>query len=123
MTDKPNNKDDLLPCPFCGETPEYSKHFKENIWQMLHRCKVIGPISIGWMSRKESIAEQWNKRVFVVTPETVKKMQCCGNCKHSDTYYHTFCQTAAAHTCRTNTGNPEHEDHWRFIKDETKADS
>ena len=51
----------LKPCPFCGETPELSKHFREDMWQMIHRCKVIGPMLIEW-GDAERITKQWNKR-------------------------------------------------------------
>jgi hypothetical protein len=53
---------DLLPCPFCGETPTISKHFKEDLWSMIHRCEVIGPITIGWSGSMEYIIETWNTR-------------------------------------------------------------
>lgn len=37
--------DDLEPCPFCGERPEVTKHFKEDMYRLIHRCKVLGPVS------------------------------------------------------------------------------
>ena len=52
----------LLPCPFCGETPEPSKHFKHDMWQLIHRCEVIGPIVVDWKDSKEMLVEQWNTR-------------------------------------------------------------
>lgn len=51
----------LLPCPFCGRTPELNKHFREEMWTMIHRCKVIGPITFDWSS-EQRIAAQWNTR-------------------------------------------------------------
>ncbi len=51
----------LKPCPFCGETPELSKHFREDMWQMIHRCKVMGPILIEWGDALR-ITKQWNTR-------------------------------------------------------------
>jgi hypothetical protein len=51
----------LLPCPFCGGDAEINKHFREDMWSLLHRCRVMGPISIDWTSR-ESIWKRWNHR-------------------------------------------------------------
>jgi len=53
--------DNLKPCPFCGEIPKLSKHYKEERWQMIHRCKVMGPIVIDW-NYEDKIIEQWNTR-------------------------------------------------------------
>ena len=52
----------LKPCPFCGLTPELSKHFKEPIWQLIHRCRVVSPISLSWSGTSESIVDAWNTR-------------------------------------------------------------
>lgn len=52
----------LLPCPFCGETPEFSKHFKNKMWQLIHRCAVMPTMVIEWKSTQQEIAEQWNTR-------------------------------------------------------------
>jgi hypothetical protein len=53
----------LLACPFCGETPELSKYFKEDMYQMIHRCKVMGAICLDWSSA-ERVAKRWNTRAY-----------------------------------------------------------
>jgi len=55
--------EELLSCPFCGETPEISKHFRDPLWQLIHRCHVMGAITIDWRESEQAIAEQWNTRV------------------------------------------------------------
>jgi hypothetical protein len=52
----------LKPCPFCGRTPEISKHFRDPIWQLIHRCEVVSPIHLRWGGTAESIADAWNTR-------------------------------------------------------------
>ena len=51
----------LLPCPFCGELPTITKHFKHDMHNLLHRCPVVGPIKLDW-SYPESLATRWNTR-------------------------------------------------------------
>jgi hypothetical protein len=53
----------LLPCPFCGELPEISKHFKEEMYRLIHRCKVIGPIVLDWAD-KGYHEHRWNRRTL-----------------------------------------------------------
>lgn len=52
----------LLPCPFCGKIPTYSKHFKLDIYQLIHHCDVMGTIAIDWSDKKALIARRWNTR-------------------------------------------------------------
>jgi hypothetical protein len=52
---------ELKPCPFCGERPEVTKHFKEDMYRLIHRCKVLGPVSFDW-SDKEPTHDRWNTR-------------------------------------------------------------
>lgn len=52
---------ELKPCPFCGEKPIVSKHYEYNEFRLVHRCRVIGPISIDWTS-EENIIKRWNTR-------------------------------------------------------------
>lgn len=59
-----DSSDDLRPCPFCGEVPEVTKHFREEVWQMVHRCDVMGPLSIDWSSSIDAITEKWNTRAY-----------------------------------------------------------
>lgn len=52
----------LLACPFCGETPAITKHFKEQMWSLIHRCPVIGAITIDWHDSQREVVGQWNTR-------------------------------------------------------------
>jgi hypothetical protein len=52
---------ELKPCPFCGEVPEVTKHFREDMWRLIHRCKAVGCIVVDWASQ-EWIEECWNQR-------------------------------------------------------------
>jgi hypothetical protein len=51
-----------LPCPFCNGELSISKHFKEEMWSAIHRCKFIGPISFDWHDKVEQILNKWNTR-------------------------------------------------------------
>jgi len=53
---------DFLPCPFCGGLPEVTKHFREDMWSLIHRCKVVGTIAIEWLSSPEHLKKLWNTR-------------------------------------------------------------
>lgn len=53
---------DPLPCPFCAETPEIAKHFREEMWRLSHQCCVIGPITLGWCDTVDALLKQWNTR-------------------------------------------------------------
>lgn len=52
----------LLPCPFCGGQPDVVKHFKHPMWNLMHRCSVMGPLSIDWKDSKAALENQWNQR-------------------------------------------------------------
>lgn len=52
---------EIKPCPFCGELPEIHKHFSGKKEQLMHRCKVIGPVGFEWGCIKRQI-ERWNTR-------------------------------------------------------------
>lgn len=53
---------ELKPCPFCGETPSLTKHFKlDGHYSMVHRCKVVGPIAFDF-GRPDMHAKSWNTR-------------------------------------------------------------
>ena len=52
----------VLPCPFCGEQPKFTEHFREKgLFNMIHRCKVIGGISWDWSDYERQVT-QWNTR-------------------------------------------------------------
>ena len=44
---------ELKPCPFCGGEAKITKHFREDIWRLLHRCSVVGAITLDWNSMPE----------------------------------------------------------------------
>jgi len=49
-------------CPWCGIAPGITKHFKEPMWRLIHRCKVMGVISFDWVADEATLAERWNTR-------------------------------------------------------------
>jgi predicted nucleic acid-binding Zn ribbon protein len=53
---------DLLCCPFCGDKPEITKHFREEMWRLLHRCKIVGAISFDWSENFAWLVSRWNTR-------------------------------------------------------------
>lgn len=59
-------------CPFCGELPKITKHFKEEQWNLIHRCPVIGIISIDWRDDHDQLISTWNTRA----PITVTEWRC-----------------------------------------------
>ena len=52
---------ELRECPYCGELPEVTKHFKEELFCMVHRCKIFGPISIDF-TNMNNLQKRWNTR-------------------------------------------------------------
>ena len=48
-------KPKLLPCPFCGEKPEWIYH---DTWHAGIRCNACGFSMLG----KKHVAEKWNRR-------------------------------------------------------------
>jgi len=49
-------------CPFCGEKPDLIKHHKDPMWSLLHRCPVMGPLTIDWRESLSDLVRQWNTR-------------------------------------------------------------
>jgi hypothetical protein len=49
-------------CPFCGEHPRITKHFKEEMWRLLHPCPVMGPMTMDWRESAEALVRLWNTR-------------------------------------------------------------
>jgi len=54
--------DALLACPWCGEQPDIHKHFRDPLWQLLHRCRIMGPLHIDWTDKPETLVTRWNHR-------------------------------------------------------------
>ncbi|MEW9840553.1 hypothetical protein [Pseudomonas juntendi] len=52
----------LMPCPFCGEKPQITKHHREDIYSFMHRCPVLGPISLGFREDQQAHIEKCNAR-------------------------------------------------------------
>jgi hypothetical protein len=56
MSDMPRD------CPFCGAQPEITKHFKEEMWSLMHKCPKVGVIYMDWTARKDRHIAAWNTR-------------------------------------------------------------
>jgi hypothetical protein len=54
-------QESLLPCPFCGGHPTLTKHHREDMWGLIHRCEVVGAVSFDW-GAAERHAARWNRR-------------------------------------------------------------
>ncbi len=54
--------DEMLLCPFCGELPDITKHFRDEAYKLIHRCPVLGPIVFDWREEKAKHIEHWNTR-------------------------------------------------------------
>lgn len=57
-----SDKAKLLPCPFCGELPVITKHFREEMYSFMHRCPVVGSISRDFRERAQDHVDIWNTR-------------------------------------------------------------
>jgi hypothetical protein len=69
----------LLHCPFCGELPEVAKHFREDVYRLIHRCKIAGPIVLEWASKGANEA-QWNRRAYIKEARpTVRRVRPCNS--------------------------------------------
>ena len=53
---------DLLACPWCGETPNIHKHFRDPMWHLIHRCRIMGALQIDWTDKPETLVARWNHR-------------------------------------------------------------
>lgn len=53
----------LEPCPFCGETPGDPVDATRilGVWNLIHRCNVLGPVKIQ-SSDRETVIARWNTR-------------------------------------------------------------
>ena len=49
-------------CPWCEQRPIITKHYKEEMWNLIHRCKIIGTISFDWCGSLERLIMPWNER-------------------------------------------------------------
>ena len=58
----------LIPCPFCKGIPEVHKHFRDDQYNLIHRCKVIGTILLDWNDRGRN-ETLWNTRVDLTKKE------------------------------------------------------
>lgn len=60
---------DLIPCPFCGRDAEITKHYRYEMWRLIHRCKVMGAMEIDWDENRTRLLETWNTRTEVLEDE------------------------------------------------------
>ncbi|MBX8528500.1 Lar family restriction alleviation protein [Pseudomonas cichorii] len=59
---------ELKPCPFCGEIPIITKHFREEAYNFMHRCAVLGPVSWDFRIDRQSHIDKWNSRAALAAP-------------------------------------------------------
>ena len=53
---------ELLPCPFCGgDDVSLTKHFRDDVWNLIHRCRYVAAITVDWSTRAR-VVERWNTR-------------------------------------------------------------
>ena len=50
-----------LDCPWCGEKPKITKHYKHDYYSLVHRCSVFTTLALDWSSL-ESLEKRWNTR-------------------------------------------------------------
>lgn len=72
ITDQTIDGVSLLPCPFCGELPAITKHFKHEMYSFIHRCPVIGPIGRDFRETAQGHIDMWNTRVEQPAPVALK---------------------------------------------------
>lgn len=63
-----SNEYKMLNCPFCGELPIITKHHREEMYNFIHRCEVLGPISRDFREDPMAHVEMWNTR-FAAAPQ------------------------------------------------------
>lgn len=60
---------ELKPCPFCGGEAKLTKHFKEEMYGLMHRCPAVGPIIFDFGDKAKHI-KNWNRRAaLAATPD------------------------------------------------------
>lgn len=52
----------LKSCPFCGGEASITKHFREEMYNLIHRCPNMGAMSIDWRVTKDELIRIWNTR-------------------------------------------------------------
>ncbi|MFL1551711.1 Lar family restriction alleviation protein [Pseudomonas sp. D47] len=62
----------LEPCPFCGEKPVLTKHFKHEMYSFMHRCSVLGPISRDFRELAQDHVDMWNTRAAPASPQAAQ---------------------------------------------------
>lgn len=65
---------ELKPCPFCGGIPEVTKHFKHEIFWLVHRCRVMPTIVMDFAEPGYNEAK-WNTRTDSLAPELVEVLE------------------------------------------------
>lgn len=64
---RPVNRDELLPCPFCGNDEvvyEQYTHAAGERWRVVC-CGCMATIDPGYAQRPEAVRALWNKRTIV----------------------------------------------------------
>lgn len=63
----------LKDCPFCGRDVSdcIHKHHKHEMYQFIHRCRVMGALTIDWRDSLD-IEAMWNMRISMAAKDSVR---------------------------------------------------
>lgn len=75
-TDKPEVRVELEACPWCGGKPEITKHFKFEMYGLVHRCQVMPSIVMDFADPGYNEAK-WNTRIPQRGEATSEPDRCC----------------------------------------------
>lgn len=64
MTSSPSAVETLAACPFCGDRPKVTKHFKHDLYGLVHRCKILPAIIMDFAEAGYN-ETKWNTRTPV----------------------------------------------------------
>ncbi len=101
---KGGEKEDLQPCPFCGGSPDVTKHFKHEMYGLVHRCPVIPSVVMPFAEKGYNEAK-WNTRInshasLLSHNKTLREaLQIYGEHRHNCLVGHYNPGTGGPHEC------------------------
>lgn len=65
-TKMPNDRTELLECPFCGKLPEmkYGQFYEAPFERWSVYCRCLMHVQTNWVDTRENAAELWNRRAL-----------------------------------------------------------